>query len=498
MKHFYTKNTFGQKLEEAFSATKCNTNYMIDSAFFNKDRLFFLGMMTLIFGLSIWSPSGHFTGTPKYWWDESFTIENARTLLETGGRPDFTVAPNTPSMMPALVHANGFPLVLSTAAFFSIFDVGLTQARVFMILWILATSISLFFILKSFFDKQAAYAGTLLVTTFASFYANGRTLTGDIPGFFFLLWGLWLIIEKKYYLFGGVILGLAAVTKISVFHMILPAIGIAILIIKKADGIKPLLKIATGSILVGIIWWLLMFPHPLNISEISETLSFFKEPYHKASMIDRLPNSLVEFTLSSTAIYFAILASLIIYSIKKYSLSDKEKILFVFSGIYILLQFYVFFKSPGWNRYLIVSELLILMLLYPSLTRIIKNKRIISISVTFLLSMQIVQYLYFSNIFSLESPTRNAYAINNLLEREPDSTIGFINNPMDAALVASSRKYQTVHVGGKTFIGKNPLDYSESELPTYIFAGKEIDHPNIFLYEYLEITGEINMWKRKN
>ena len=69
--------------------------------------LSFIFLLTLFF--SLWSPHESFIATPKYWWDEAFTVETARTFSETG-RLDFTVAPNTPSDKAIALNANGFPM----------------------------------------------------------------------------------------------------------------------------------------------------------------------------------------------------------------------------------------------------------------------------------------------------------------------------------------------------------------------------------------------------
>ena len=160
-----------------------------------KKIAFFIAILGGTLFCSLWSPKGDFTATPKYWWDESFTIEIARTILETG-KIDVTVAPNTPSHSALTVNANGFPLSLPLAGFFHLFGIGLFQARIYMIIWILATVTLLFFFLRDLFGAPLALSGTLLVATFASFYANGRTATGDIQGFFFLITGLWIIVRK--------------------------------------------------------------------------------------------------------------------------------------------------------------------------------------------------------------------------------------------------------------------------------------------------------------
>src|SRR3989338_9134521 len=131
--------------------------------------LSFIFLLTLFF--SLWSPQESFIATPKYWWDEAFTVETARTFSETG-RLDFTVAPNTPSDKAIALNANGFPMRIPLAGVFSVFGVGVTQARIYMIVWIFLVVSLTYLFLKRFFDTPTALLGTLLVATFSSFYAN--------------------------------------------------------------------------------------------------------------------------------------------------------------------------------------------------------------------------------------------------------------------------------------------------------------------------------------
>ncbi|MEK9166359.1 MAG: glycosyltransferase family 39 protein, partial [Patescibacteria group bacterium] len=135
---------------------------------------------------SLWSPLGDFIATPKFWRDEAIPFEIARTFSELG-KLDVVVAPGQVDGRPYLTHATGFPLTIPLAGVFEVFGGGVRQARIFMIAWILAAIWFLIFFLRTFWGEREAFAGALLISTFAPFYANGRTFTGEIPGFLFLL-----------------------------------------------------------------------------------------------------------------------------------------------------------------------------------------------------------------------------------------------------------------------------------------------------------------------
>ncbi|MSR76478.1 MAG: hypothetical protein EXS68_02705 [Candidatus Ryanbacteria bacterium] len=467
----------------------------------DKVSLLFLMCLTLVLG--IWSPHQSFTATPKYWWDESFAVETARTILEQG-RIDITVAPHTPSNKAIILSSNGFPLSVPLAGVYLLFGFGITQTRIYMLCWILATVAVLYWFLKNFFDKKSAFLGTLLVTTFASFYANGRTATGDIPGFFFLLLGLFLCIKKENFVLGGIVLGLAAITKTSLYHMIFPAITIVYIVAYGKKFILPTLKTAIGSITVALVWGLLLLPHPYAFSDLAAGFEFYDNPINKPSLLDKLPVSLVQVFSSSTILYFLAFLCLILFAHKKYAFSREQKMLITFALAYIFFQFFVFLRSPGWHRYLLASELLILMLLYPSLRFIGMLRtlhRLVPAGIIALLAFaQTTHYLLFSNIFSNPSPTKIADAINKILEKETKSTVGFINDPITASQIDGRRKYQIVHVGGNTYAGKHPLEYKPAQLPTYMIQGdkehKEVldrYYRSVFLLEGLPIYKRIDL-----
>jgi len=104
---------------------------------------------------SFYSPRGDFTTTPKFWRDEAIPFELARTYYELG-KMDVVVSPGQVDGRPYLTHATGYPLLIPMAGVFSVFGVGVVQARIFMIFWIIAAVVALFFVLKSF-SVEAAF-----------------------------------------------------------------------------------------------------------------------------------------------------------------------------------------------------------------------------------------------------------------------------------------------------------------------------------------------------
>lgn len=468
----------------------------------SKKIIYFFVPLAVTLAFSLWSPGGSITATPKYWWDEGFSLEIARTFLETH-QFDVTVAPHTTSGIGIALNANGIPLTFPLAIFFKLFGVGLLQARIYMILWILATIALLYLFLEDILDRDAALAGTLLVATFASFYANGRTATGDIPGFFFLILGLWVLIKKDMYVWSGVLLGISAITKPSVYITVLPSIVLALFIAKRTQSIAKILRVALGSILSAIVWFLIILPRPYHLADIWPGLRFFLHTYEKPSLLERLPGSIPEILFSSTMLYFFAIFFLILFAYRKGAFQTSN--LFVlFSLSYAVLQFGKFFTSPGWVRYLIGVELIGLMCLFPALRTLVSTYSKHGVRTAYyclaaLLVVQSAQYMFFSNIFSNPDSTRLADALNTILAHDPASTVGLVNNPTTSALIPGDRKYHLLKAGKDTVAGEHPLNTSPDKFPTYM-ASDEGGYDSVIehYYEPMRIENGITIYKKKS
>lgn len=456
-------------------------------------------LLLAVLFLATWSPTGTFVEFPKYWHDEAFALEQARTFLELG-RLDFTVMPNTPSGMAIALSANGPPVSIPLAGVFYLFGIGILQARIYMLFWLAAVTIAVYLFLKKTFDTSSAVAGTLFMATFASFYANGRTATGDIPGLFFCIIALYFFVHKKQYVWSGIFFALAAVTKTSAFHMALPAAGIAILFFEKKQFLLPAIRFSMGAFLVILLWFLVLLPYPYSFSGFTPLIEFYKNPTHKASLLEQFSGGIPPLFFSSTIGYFSLLALVVLVAFFKnrHALSDAQKRVYVFVALYAALQAIVFLRSPGWLRYLVALEIFILLLLFPAFSVLAPSKKISYLLAGLLALFQGTHYLFFSNMLPRPDITPHAAALNQLLDDNPGSTIGFVDNLMVSALIPSSRKFHYIYIGGSTYAGTHPLALPQKEWPDFMDSiGQEYAHVQERFYEpYYLSDGEIVFRKK--
>jgi len=178
-----------------------------------KNVLLAVAILAVIF-LSVY----HLTGFPLTWFDEGSHLHVPKTLINFGVYADYS-SEGFRYYGPTV--GVGPTVFLPIAAAFKLFGTGLLQARMVIILYLLAT-IAVFYRLgrKMGGAGLALVATALLVTSRGvSLLEYGREVLGEVPGFFFLAAGflVWYTAWKKpswvRLLATGALFGLSMVTK---------------------------------------------------------------------------------------------------------------------------------------------------------------------------------------------------------------------------------------------------------------------------------------------
>ncbi len=441
---------------------------MVYSRFSGKVWIFLLAEFFIILLFSLWSPLGTVVATPRFWRDEAIPFEIARTYVELG-KLDVAVAPGVVDGDSYKTHATGFIVTVPLALWMRVFGVGLLQARIFMMLWIVAAIGVLFFVVKKFFGIHAAMAGTLLVSTFSSFYADGRTVTGEIPGFVFLLLGLYSIYARNNFLAGGFLLMLAVVAKPSTYLMILPALALEFLFFERAGRIKKIGHVVLGTLPIIFLWIWIILPGPLSPKSWQTLFNFYAHPFNESSLFSRLMTEWTWVATQPTLIYFGVIACAIMVALYRgaYDTSVRRLVHFIFLfGVFCVVYF---LRSPGWLRYLLPVELLLLASLFPALEKLL-SWRVATTVVVGLSLLQSVVFFFFADIPSGTKSVDTARFINETLLRDKRDTVGLIDLPTVAALISSHKKFQVGSIGGRDFYGMHPLSYDVAQLPTFVLS----------------------------
>ncbi|MEK7463114.1 MAG: glycosyltransferase family 39 protein [Patescibacteria group bacterium] len=424
---------------------------------FLKKNYIGLFLIGLIFFIVIFS-AATLTTKPRFWVDEAFTVELAHNFLKFG-ELDVRVGPDQFSGIPYLIQSTGYPLTVSLAAVFSFFGFDLAIARIFMLALMAVFLIALFLFGKKLFGAGNAILSLLLIATFSSFYASGRTAVGEIPGFILLIAGIYFWLIKDKYFWSGLFLGLAVVAKPSVFLLVLPTV-IFTLLLEREDLLKRILKIGLGIAPTIVVWILLVLEHPFLKTTWVEIVNFYKNPYG-GEVASNITANLSGFFYSTTLIYFGALFFIVILG--RYWSKERKQISFYnFVIFYGIIAFAYYLRSPGWLRYILIAEFLILFALPQALTDIFSRfKEFISkanitggqltvIAVSLLVSVQIVNLFTGAQIYYSDSAIKAASFIN---KEFPEKSVWVTDSFETSVLLETDKKYQTVKVTGIALIG---------------------------------------------
>lgn len=393
------------------------------------------------------------TTKPRIWCDEALSIELSHNFM-LFQKLDVQSAPGVFSGSAENLQSTGYPVLVPAALFFKIFGFGFVQVRIYMILWMVLTLGMIFILSSRIFGHRLALASALLMITFASFYGNGRTLVGEVPGLFFLITGLyfWWIKDRPF--LAGILFGLAVVTKPSVYLGILPAIFLVTIFYEKKLWRRKLALIAVGTLPAALVWILLVLPHPFTPEPWLKIYGFFMNPYESMSIVKNIIGNLLYLPHQLSIVYFILLllpAFFIFFKID----DRKMKVFYHFTIIYSIFSFLYYLRSPGWMRYLFTTQMLIFMLfpfVVENLVLIIKKKLVNCIFlnsalvfncvISFFIVLQIAQFFWMSHLYTSDAALKTVeYVVSNF----DNKTVGVINAPEVAAFIDPERKFQIIN-----------------------------------------------------
>lgn len=473
---------------------------------FFKKYFFELMLAAVILGVLIFSLST-LTTKPRLWTDEALSIELAANFLSYG-RLDLAVAPGVFFGLPYLLQSTGYPMTLALAGFFKIFGFGLIQARLFALVLMVILLVAVYWFTKKLFGRAQAFWAALLIATFAPFYGNGRCITGEILGFIFLIFCLYFlfyspgqperlkIFNSRKFL-AGILLGLAIVTKPSVYLMILPAVIIALIFIKRRF-FSGIFSVAIGMAPAALGWIILNVPNFLTKEPWIKILNFYKNPYAPLSIADNISANFAGLFQNTTLIYFfGLLAIIFTAFLIKRDFFKQYKAIFIFFVAYSALALVYFFKSPGWLRYLMAVELFTFIILGSALEAILsslnfqnfwfRNKaNLLACAMLFLAAFQTWHLFNGADIFYSDTYGRVAEFVNG---RSQGKTVGIYNALPIASLIFPERKFQTTDVLlGVPVLGRDFLAAEENQWPDIIVAATGeplmLPHQNIMQLRY--------------
>lgn len=402
--------------------------------------------------------------TPRLWVDEALTIEMSRNVA-TQGVLDIQTAPGAFSGTPQYLQSTGYTVTYPLALVFSVFGVGAVQARVYMLVWLLLALLVTYLVIRPLFGTFSALGSILLLSSFATFYADGRTVTGEVPGFLFLMAGMYFFLVRPTPLVAGLLWGLAIVTKPSIYLLLIPAVTLAVFFQKHkgwAEKVRTLLQTGLGALAPVAVWFLVSMPDMWSGSSWTNLAAFYRNPYGAGDSPSLLQN-LTAVIHSTTILYFGGWLTLI--AIARRYLQDKRHLFFyTLAMLYSAIAFIYYLRSPGWLRYIFAGELLILVLLPHTLGVLTDThrrfwpKRLwgkeVVLALAFLVVVQIVQLSFFSDMFTSARAVQVADYINT---HEPHASVVTFGALEVSSLLVTDERYNSLVLLGIPALDTNPL-----------------------------------------
>lgn len=451
------------------------------------------------------------TTKPAFWYDEGINIELARNF-SLYGQLDLIVEPLIFSGIGPNIGSTGYPTTIPLALVFKIFGFGLVQARIYMLLWMSVCLISTFYFAKQYWGTGVAVAVVFLFASFPPFYGNGRSVMGEIPGFIFLLFSLWYLLCHKRFFISGILLGLAVISKPSVYFFFIIAYVLFLLTVKK-NTFRKVIFLLLGS-LIPFFGWIAIYSR--NESTISlftwkQLLDHFSNPYQQAgiTVMQNIKTNLLFFLHSPTLLYFSILVILVLAaSIVSRDFYQRNKSLLLITGFYSIFSFGYFLKSLGYLRYLIATQLLVFFLVVPAIQALIKRlsvpyqKFVIVLFVGTIIGTQTFYLFTHAKLFYSHQIQDTFIYIQ---QHFPDQTVGIIDLPPLASLISPDKKFQIISTYGLEQVGPHPLSLQTCRQPEVLVLDKKEfvtgEYQNVLSNNYsldTAIGGKIMIYKRAN
>jgi 4-amino-4-deoxy-L-arabinose transferase-like glycosyltransferase len=323
----------------------------------NRGRRTLIGVMAggLLLLLSVY----HLSDYPTTWFDEGSHLHVPKALLQFGAYADYS-SDGLRYFGPTL--GVGPTVLLPIAAVFKLFGVGLIQARLVIVCYLLC-AVYLFYRLGRALGGSAVGAlGVLLLATSRStaLFENGRQVLGEVPALCFLCAGflVWFSAwegRRPALAFAGLLFGAAAITKYQILLAIAPALAVSFLANLVYYRAAPARVFVWPALVTGGVFalWQAILIGYLGPQTSLQNFAALRAATAGAATVFSLPlmkqslGELVAFKTFGGLLLVALLYTLVM-SRSKSRQAQQWNVLLLFTSAN--LAWYVF-ASIGWRRY---------------------------------------------------------------------------------------------------------------------------------------------------
>jgi putative flippase GtrA len=454
------------------------------------------------FMLTIFLATYALSESPPTWLDEGIITQVAINNALHGPHAVLEVAPNT--FMSAGYVSTSYPVTLPIAGVFNLFGIGLVQARIVMVGFILLFVLCAFFFLRREFSLPEVSWSMLLIATFSPLYGNGRNVLGEVPGLFYLFAFLLLVqeIEKKnkpnlvYYVLAGAFLGLTVATK-PIFLLLLLPVGIVFLCSLQLFTLKRFFAAAAGFIVPLAVWVYTQFA----TESITEMLSIYGNPHGNTIGTTLIANVRIFFT-EPEALYALLLLAVWIVSIF-YRTRKGERVSraeYIAAG-FACLVYLSFLRTEPYYRYFFLGEIVALVYLPYALAALWPRRIPEALRyglVGCLVVFQLYQSLFHSWVADHFNVRRTA-ELTELTALSPQQTIFVYQAPEAVVFLPQGMAYyQYIDITPAIKVGKDELPLIAKGIPDAVIVPQENESQlDLRYYRKVELLDRYSLWYKK-
>jgi hypothetical protein len=300
------------------------------------------------------------TEFPTTWFDEGSHLHVPKTFVRFGVYADYS---SEGFRHYGPTQGLGPTVLLPIAAMFKIAGIGLLQARLVMVTYLLAAMIVFFLLARDLGGNLVAWIATALLITSrgVSLLEYGRQVLGEVPGLVFLVTALWLWFrgwEKASWnrlVLIGVLFGLSMITKYQNLIVVMMTLGLAWLLNLIYYRILPHRSyIVPGFVAAACfgLWQVFLILYP-GLDTAAENFRLFREVSAGAALVfssDLMIRSLQE--LLGLKVYLLALVPALVYGVRLGLPRTRAGQQWGTLGLLILLNLaWYIFASVSWLRY---------------------------------------------------------------------------------------------------------------------------------------------------
>lgn len=350
---------------------------------------------------------------PAAWSDDSLFMIVARQVAEGKGY-----------VLPILSHAWPYPYILAVgptlivpvALAVKLLGFSVAAARIPMVIYIGLSALFFHLWAQRIFDRATARWATALLLTLSTFINTGKTVMGEIPGFFFLVLGLWLLAGERRTRWAdvciGVCFGLSIITKLT-YGLLFPALGLAWLFAaakKDRCALLSLTVIGTVAAAVFLPWRLLEMS---SATGLAKDFAFLFEGEEGGLNILQGEYGIL---LRPQYLYYGFM--LLLGSLGLWMGSERlGRYGWVVVAALIALFTLYFLSSFGWYRHLLPAHLLLIPFVVKAVRTALPPRAAIGFLLFLLLGQGYWQWDHRGSSASPAAEEAAAYVVENLQEQ---------------------------------------------------------------------------------